>query len=276
MPLEARVIVVERRAPPLQAGLVPVQPRVMHPTFLVIGAARSGTTTLFNLLSAHPQIYLPKDKRPEPHFFLKDSEYAQGLDYYESRWFAEADEPARGEVSTSYLYQPWVPERINSHYPDMQFIAILRDPIERAWSNYWHSVRNGLEKESFDFAVRNEAACIRDTDEAWKQVAPYAYVDRGLYAGQLQRFFESFPQEQFFIQTFESFFVDPLTEFGKLIDFLGVDRDVNATAEVAITNRSAPQDETMDLETRRYLEGVFEQPNRELAALLDLDLSVWS
>ena len=111
----------------------------MLPNFLIIGAARAGTTTIYNHLKDHPDVYLPAQKRPEPHFFLKESEYARGISYYEERFFsARRDERAVGEASTSYLFGQQVPKRIRAALPGVKLICVLRNPVERAFSSPDH------------------------------------------------------------------------------------------------------------------------------------------
>src|SRR5436305_13662497 len=105
----------------------------MLPNFLIIGAARSGTTTLYTHLKRHPDIYLPPRKRPEPHFFYKSAEYERGIGYYEERYFSACrNESAIGEASTSYVFGPTVPGRIRAALPDIKAICLLRNPVERA------------------------------------------------------------------------------------------------------------------------------------------------
>ena len=107
------------------------------PNFLIIGAARSGTTTLYNCLKKHPLIYLPKNKRPEPHFFLKNKEFKKGYEYYIGKYFFNSSlNQIKGEASTSYLFQKYVPSRIYKYIPNCKFIIMLRNPVERAYSHW--------------------------------------------------------------------------------------------------------------------------------------------
>jgi hypothetical protein len=178
------------------------------PNFLGIGAQRSGTTWLYTLLGSHPDIYVPKQQK-EIHFF--DEHYIAGIDWYE-RFFPlpvhASKYRAIGEVTPAYLYYPSVPERIKQHIPECRFIAILRNPVERAYSQYGLAVRNQNEKRSF-----------RDYLE---QTNAYA---RGLYSVQLKRYLQYFPAQNFLILIFEKAFNDPAPALRRIADFLCVDAD---------------------------------------------------
>ena len=214
----------------------------MLPNFLIIGAARSGTTTLYSLLQEHPDIYLPKNKRPEPHFFLKSDEYARGLDYYETRYFADwATQRAAGEASTSYIFGPRTPARIARDLPDVRLIAMLRNPIERAHSNYWHTVASGLETLDFATAVvseRERTEALRGTK--LEEIKPYSYLERGLYFAQLQRWLGYFERHQIHICLFEDFIADPKTGLSEILTFLDVDADQMPDNLGRVENRSVP------------------------------------
>lgn len=114
--------------------------------FLVIGAQKSGTTSIFNYLSSHPSIFMPQCK--EVCFFTRDFE--RGVDWYFSNYFPSAPASSiKGEASPHYMYFKNVPERIASLFPDIKLIAVLRNPITRAYSHYQMTVRRNLEKRSF-------------------------------------------------------------------------------------------------------------------------------
>ena len=128
------------------------------PNFIVIGAMKSGTTSLFHYLQAHPQVFMSPLKEVE--FFVEEKNWRRGMDWYRAQ-FAGASPGALaiGEASTAYTKYPeypGVPERIASSLPDARLIYILRDPIERIRSHYQHRVLSGAEREPLERAVLND------------------------------------------------------------------------------------------------------------------------
>ena len=171
------------------------------PDFLVIGAARSGTTSLYHYLKSHPQIYLPAKKHPEPHFFLKNNEYKKGIHYYSEKYFKNVNHDKKaGEISTSYLYQPYVAKRIKKHLPKVKLIAMLRNPIERSFSNYVFTYKNGLDSLSFEDAILQEKKRISNPETQFhSEIQPYAYMDRGRYYKQLMEYLKYFSPAELFL-----------------------------------------------------------------------------
>ena len=249
----------------------------MLPNFLIIGAARAGTTTIYNHLRDHPDVYLPAQKRPEPHFFLKQSEYARGITYYEQRFFsASRNERAVGEASTSYVFGERVPGRIRQALPDVRLICVLRNPVERAFSGYWHTVKNGLETLSFEEAVAQETARkVELAGTAMGEVAPFAYVERGLYHQQLSRWFAEFPRSRMKIVIFDDFVDDPNKGLREIAAFIGVDPDNLPERPVEMENKSVPELAQMLPETRERLIDAFRPDLVNLGRMLERDFSAW-
>jgi Sulfotransferase domain len=172
--------------------------------FIVAGAQKSGTTALNYYLKRHPRIALPVKK--EVHFFDNDDLFAGGNVSYEPlhRMFR----PARpgviaGENTPIYLYwRPALP-RIRNYNPEMKFIIILRNPIERAFSQW--NMQRWRGNEPFDFVEAVEAETRRIADAAPKQLRKFSYLDRGRYAEQLERAFRLFRREQFLVIKYETF-----------------------------------------------------------------------
>jgi hypothetical protein len=247
------------------------------PNFLIIGAARSGTSSLYSYLQEHPDVYLPRTKRPEPHFFFKASEYARGIDDYEARYFSEwSGEKAVGEASTSYLFGPETPARIAAHLGDVRLIAMLRNPIERAHSSYWHTVRSGLETLDFDEAVLREderTAALEGSDLA--EIKPYSYLARGLYFQQLSRWYEVFEEKQLHVVLFDDFVSDTRSVLRGILSFLGVDAGRVPEDLGRIENRSTPDEAMISDGTLRHMRSYFAEDVRALERLLSRDLSGW-
>ena len=249
----------------------------MLPNFLIIGAARAGTTTVYNHLKDHPDVFLPAQKRPEPHFFLKDSEYARGIAYYEQRFFsAWCNEKAVGEASTSYLFGQDVPRRIRDSLLDAKLICILRNPVERAFSSYWHTVKSGLETLSFEEAIAHEAERKDElVGTPMGEIAPFAYVERGLYHLQLSRWFAEFPRSQMKIVIFDDFLDDPSGTLREITSFIEVSSDGLPKRPVEIENKSVPAEVRMAPAVRERLIELFSEDLINLGRLLDRDFSAW-
>jgi hypothetical protein len=247
------------------------------PTFLIIGAARSGTTTLYSYLQDHPEIYLPVSKRPEPHFFLKDWEYELGLGYYSRKCFsAWRGQRARGEASASYLCHDWVAERIHRHLPAVKLIATLRNPVERAHSNYWHTMKSGLETLPFDEAIRTEAKRLAELNHPfWQAVRPYAYVERGFYYKHLSDYLKWFDPSQMHIILFEDLLHNPQRVLQGTLEFLGVDSSFYHPKLDRSLNQSTPEGQKMSQSARKYLVDCYREDILQLSKLIGRDLSTW-
>lgn len=201
----------------------------MKPNFLIIGAQKCGTTSLFSHLVQHPSVYLPTEK--EIHFF--DLQYDKGVKWYISLFY-EADSTrfqSFGEASPYYLFHPLVAERVASHFPEIKLIVLLRDPVDRAYSHFLHSKRFGLDTvESFEEALAIEPLRITEDFEKLKKgeilhsdsVRNYSYASRGLYFQQVSRWLNYFPTDQFLFIKSEEFYTNPAGIFRDVCRFLGV------------------------------------------------------
>jgi DNA-binding TFAR19-related protein (PDSD5 family) len=201
----------------------------MMPNFLVIGAQKAGTTSLYHYLKQHPEIYMSPIK--EPHFFAVEGAAPDfrgpsprnpltitDLEAYRALFAGVSGETAIGEASPSYLGNPKAPNRIRHYIPEAKLIAILRNPVERAFSAYLHRVRD--DREWFDFAraLREEEARIK------ANLTPGWYYKRaGFYYPQLKRYYELFDREQIRVHLYEDLDTDPASMLLELFAFLNVD-----------------------------------------------------
>jgi Sulfotransferase family len=223
------------------------------PNFLVIGAAKAGTTSLYHYLRQHPGIYLPAQK--EINFFALEG---KALDFrgpgdrevissfsvtqYEDylKLFVDAtNQTAIGEVSPMYLYDRQAPARICRYIPDARLICILRNPVERAFSHYLMFVRDKREpyRSSFSRAIAAESERMRENWEwAW------SYVGIGFYAEQLTRYYELFDSRQIRIYLHEEFGERPYEVMRDIFQFLQVDAtfrpDISEKFNVSLVPRS--------------------------------------
>jgi hypothetical protein len=203
------------------------------PNFLIIGAAKSGTTAIWHYLKRHPQIYM--SPRKHTRFFAYEVEtppfrgpgptnptlpYAVAeIEAYHALFDDVTDEVAVGEASHSYLYRPEAPEHIRRYASDMKLIAILRNPAERAYSHHGQMVRNGRERIT-DFALALEKEEARIRDNWWPE---FHYVKVGLYHAQLRRYFDLFERDQIKVYLYEDLKHDPLGMLQDIFRFLGTD-----------------------------------------------------
>ncbi len=194
------------------------------PTFLLIGAMRSGTTSVYEWLKQHPEIFMSPVK--EVSFFAANDEAIDELDYpyivksledYLALSRPSRGQRAIGEASTSYLYSSIAPDRIRAHIPNAKLIAILRNPVDRAYSHYWFLRLLGRESiPEFEEAVRQEEQRIRNR-------CPMGhYIQRGFYYRQLKRYYERFSPEQIRVYLYEDLVNEALQMIRELYDFLGV------------------------------------------------------
>ena len=188
------------------------------PTFLGMGAQRSGTTTLHNLLQQHPDICMPLGVK-EPHFF--DRDFDRGLFHYERTYFGgHKGEPAIGEITPTYMYLPEVAERIAATLGrDLKLVFSLRNPASRAYSQYRMNFSFFWETESFETALALEPERLRDPCN----LVPYGYLNRGYYARQVRALLKLFPRERMHFLIFEEDLRgDQQVAADALFGFLGV------------------------------------------------------
>lgn len=204
----------------------------------IVGAQRSGTTYLYDMLDSHPEILMAKPKKPEPKFFLCDKEYEKGKKYYEQRYFAERTSKHGyiGEKSTSYIESGRAATRIKSFYPNTRILMILRNPVERAYSNYKFTVDNGLEHLTFEAALSSENERVLNADYD-TSVSPYAYQHRGNYIEYIRKYSKVFDRSNILIIIHEEFISNKL-EISRLYSWLGVDESHLPVAYNNIVNNS--------------------------------------
>ncbi len=204
------------------------------PNFLIIGAQKAGTTSLYHYLEQHPQIYMSPVK--EPGFFDFEGEkpnfcgpgdrdlYSHVTTDIEAyrRLFQEAsNEIAIGEATTWYLYSQKAPERIGHYIPNAKLIVILRNPVDRAYSSFMHAIRDSREPLT-DFAQALQAEEAR-IEKNWEYL--WRYKDMGFYSVQLKRYFEKFDRHQIKVYLYEDLNNNPAELLKNIFQFLGVDRN---------------------------------------------------
>jgi hypothetical protein len=280
-----------------------MNPKGNLPNFFIIGAMRSGTTSLFSALEAHPEVFVAPGK--ELRFF--DLRYERGIDWYQERFRGSDGRVAIGEASQTYMYDPIALERMAAHLPKARLIAILRDPVERAYSHYWLNRSRGREPLSFQEALEAEPERLERpsvTDRFY-----FSYTDRGRYLVQLDRVCSLYDRSDLHVMLFDDLRDRPVEAFEGVCRFLGVDERAhgpalgtpvnayqgfrslrlraltkqakrrgwgNATRVMGALNRRRDSYPSMPPDVRGHLGEVFREGNLALAKWLARDLSAWS
>ncbi|MBZ5636592.1 MAG: sulfotransferase [Acidobacteriia bacterium] len=310
------------------------------PNFFIAGAPKAGTTSLYHYLSQHPQIYLSPVKEPcyfasevrSEHFSREFESTAQrsgrqlrtyldgpmtdgdpgGIvtnweDYL--RLFKNVDgEIAVGEASVCYLWSPTAASNIRSRIPEAKIVIILRDPAERAYSQYLHYAANGLVRRSFREHIKQSA---RNTRREFNTL--YPFLEYGLYCRQVRAYLEVFPRAHIRVYLYEEAWKDPLAFLKAIFEYLNVDSEFRADVSRRTLQRRAPRSLTshyvlrksgiaprlkalaprtiwngirtllfrspgslrMDSADRSYLCDFYRDDVAKLSSLLDRDLGSW-
>jgi hypothetical protein len=251
------------------------------PDFLIIGTQRGGTTSLYKYLVQHPNLAHALTK--EIRFF--DLNYHRGMAWYRSRFpsrrYREGVRRRRGldlvvgEASPDYLFHPHAPARVARDLPEVKLIVLLRDPVDRAYSHYWHQFKRGHEQLSFGEAVAAEPR--RLAGELEKTLADpsyvsyerhhHSYVARGVYADQVASWMEVIPRHRFLVERSEDFFQEPRLVYRRVLEFLELpDHDLSDYETF-----NAFSSGEMDPAVRDELVEYFRPHNRRLYEYLDQD-----
>ena len=209
----------------------------MLPSFLIAGAERCGTTSMFYVLGQHPAVFSSTLPRKEVHYF--DHKHDLGLAWYRCHFplIARARLAARGagepvafEGTPNYLFHPLAPERIHRELPGVKLLVMVRDPVERAYSAHAHQMGFGFETEEFERALELEDT--RLAGEEQRIIAEpgyysfnhchYTYRARGHYADQLERLERLFGRDRIHVVDSGDFFASPRPVYGQILDFLGL------------------------------------------------------
>jgi hypothetical protein len=200
------------------------------PSFIVIGAKKTGTTSLYRYLRAHPAVWLPESKRLE---FFSGEHWHRGVEWYEAQFAGSASFAARGEISTSYTRYPvvpHVPERMHGVVPDVRLVYVIREPVARIVSHYRYALTEGWETRSIDEAVLADSA---------------EYVAPSRYAMQLERYLARFQRDQLLVITSEDLRDRRAATLASVYRFIGVDdafvpHDLDRTHHEGSALRRAP------------------------------------
>lgn len=250
------------------------------PDFIIAGSQKCGTSSMHQYFTQHPRLLAASIK--EVHFFDGGldpiwDKYADGERLYRSyfplRTVAQKKSALCFEASPDYIFNPLAAERMAAMMPKLKLVVLLRDPVERAISHYFHELRRGRETEDIETAFALEESrtmpALINSDFKDPRFINLSYQLRGDYADQLERIFDHFPREQVLILEAESFFEDPMEGMRQVLDFVGMEY-FPVPISVAPTGTGGNKKQISE-RVRSLLEERFAAPNRKLVELLDRD-----
>jgi len=195
----------------------------MWPNFFIVGASKSGTTSLYAYLNENPEVYMSPIKEPRYfHNFIHETylKRIKETSKYLRLFKKVRNEKAIGEASPTYLFDPDSPKLIKKAVPHARIIIILRDPVKRSFSHYLMHKNNGRETESFYQVIQRGIKREKNS----KEYNPC--LDRGLYFNQVSRYFEIFGRDKVKVLIFEEFIKDPKKTIKEILDFLDVKSEI--------------------------------------------------
>jgi hypothetical protein len=264
-------------------GLATARLRIL-PDFIIIGAQRCGTTSLYQYLSQHPEVYPSFPK--EVHYF--SNYFDKGTTWYRSHFPLESQKRkaeskpdgrfTTGEASPYYLVHPHAARRASMVVPQARLIVLLRDPVQRAYSHYYHEVRMGAESLSFEAAIQKEEERLDHelermiADEHYRSFnfQHYSYIYRGIYYGQVQAWLQYYPPASFLFLNSHELDSDPASTFGKVTDFLGL----RYCDRVTFKRYHASANPQMEARTREQLSRYFQPHNQKLSELIGMNFKL--
>lgn len=197
------------------------------PDFLIIGGMKSGSTTLYEHLCRHPQIFMSVPK--EPAFFSNDDNYQRGIDWYKSLFDSAGSDQIVGEASTCYSRCRTFPNaapRIAHHIPEARLVYIIRDPVERAISHFKHRMAERMN-------AGEPIICLKEAIEEDEEL-----LETGLYAQQIERYLKFFRRDQLHVIVLEEFQCCQERQLRELFEFLQVDTAIPQAAEPIKSNEA--------------------------------------
>ncbi len=199
----------------------------MTPDFLIIGAQKCGTSSLYYCFKFHPEIKRPIQK--EIHYF--NTNYDKGIIWYKAHFPLKSSQHLTGEATPDYVFNLEAPARVKAFNPDIKLIMLVRDPIIRAYSAYQMNRRRGIEEsQTFEDAINYELEnqeSYGDTTNTYRE--NHFYLARGLYAKQLSLWNKEFDKSQIHVVKSEDFFLQPAETLANIHQFLGIRKDVPST-----------------------------------------------
>lgn len=248
----------------------------MSPTFIIAGAQRCATTSLFRMLAQHPQVRPPLLNKGV-HYFDTAERFQRGPRFYKGHFPVERTHKLRstitGEASPYYFFHPLAISRISNELPDIKLIVLLRDPVERAFSAYKQERGRGFEQLTFEEALQAEPERLAGEEQRIRVDPTYqsfshqhhAYVARGRYAGQLEQAYRCIGKDRLLVLDADDFFAPGALQWPMLTNFLGIDDWLPGKA----VHSNARPSSTMPAGAHRWLTDQFTGDDEELTRLMD-------
>ncbi|QLH04006.1 sulfotransferase [Nitrosopumilus oxyclinae] len=248
------------------------------PDFLIIGAAKSGTSSLYEYLNQHPSI-LPCVVK-EPNYFT--AYYNRGLDWYKScfpfkakRFFCPEKKFLTGEATARYYWYPFAPERVKQLLPNCKIILLLRNPVERSYSHYKMRYKNKIIDQTFEQEILDEPKRIEGEWDKMLNDENYfsfkfnsnGYLTKGLYINYITKWFELFPKKQILVIKAEDFFSNPEKITNETLEFLGLPSIKLKNYEIMRKGL----DDKLTSDIRKKLIDYFKPYNQKLYDFLNVD-----
>ncbi len=256
---------------------LPLSNLCLIPDFLILGAQKSGTSSLFLYLSQHPDILSPCVNK-ELHYF--DLNFKQPSKWYRAHFPFKKQGKITGEKSPYYIFHPLAPRRCREFNPEFKLIALLRDPVKRAYSHFHHEIENRRESRPFRRAVEEEMDRVeKDHDLLYQGNIDhsfahqrYSYFARGRYADQLDLWTRFFPRKQIYLETAERFFRHPQQVCAEIFGFLNVSsRKISATKK-----HNKGTYDPISSSDQSWLTGLFREHNLRLADKYGVNINDWT
>ena len=256
--------------------IVTNQIRVL-PDFVVIGSSKSGTTSLHYYLIQHPSIIAERNV----HFF--EYIHTNSIEWYRAHFPTKAYKNFKkiirkeklivGEQTATYLFHPLVPKRIHATMPNVKLITVLRNPVDRAYSNYHAQVREGFEKRTFDDAIKSELKRIeigkkepeyKINNDDFNNHVIFSYLRHGIYVDFIKSWMEFFTKDQFLILSTYDLNNNHAKFLKQVFEFLNVpNRKVNG-----LERKNVGEYKKLDKSTRKFLVDYYRPHNERLFQLL--------
>ena len=242
------------------------------PDFVVIGSTKSGTTSLHYYLIQHPRIISERNV----HFF----EYMQtnSIEWYRAHFPTKAYKNFKkltvGEQTATYLFHPLIPKRIHTTIPNAKFIVVLRNPVDRAYSNYTHQVREGIEKRTFEEAIKSELKRIeicknnseyKINNDDFSNHVIFSYLRHGIYVDFIKAWMEFFTKEQFLILPTYDLNNNRAKFLKQVFDYLNVQNFEIKDVE----RQNVGEYKKLDKSMRKFLVNYYRPHNERLFKLLE-------
>ena len=244
------------------------------PNYLLVGAQKSGSTSLYDYLVQHPEMVPAKTK--EIHYFTNN--YSKNIDWYKAHFGLSFFPGLVGEATPYYLYHPLAANRIKNTLPDIKIIIVLRDPLSRAISHYHHAVNHGFEKSSIKEAFERDLKSYKELENrvaAGERIISHqenSYISRGFYVEQLERYYDLFNREDILLVKSSELFDETLETLRVVFKFLRVDPEfIPSDMEVKNLGKYKKIPRENIYEIKSWLKGVYKEHNEKLKDRYGID-----